>query len=226
MTFLPRLFKFNKRRLFSSFQGCCRCINCTKELSSGLGLIKCSKCGQIQPPPPTQATPNCCPNYYGLLVPECQTSPRFRIDLKALKREYLKLQAQVHPDRMQGSTGASWSAWINRANETLRNPLQRAIYLVNMHESRPSELDSHLEDSVDNSTDNHDISLVLEVRESIAESSCNLSSIKSDNDARIDECCRELEGLLDGRSDFEGAKRCINRLRYWMSVEEELQRKS
>ena len=216
-----------------SLSTCCRCANCSNELTTGLGLIKCMKCGQIQPPPPTQATPTCCPNYYTLLVPESTNSaPRFRIDLKELKREYLKLQSQVHPDKMQeGSMGASWSSWINRANETLRNPLQRAIYLVNLHESGLNN-NGQKEESVisytTGSSDSHDISLVLEVREAIADSSTNpqiLSQLKTENDARIEECCRELEKLLDGRKDFEGARRCINRLRYWMGVEEELQKK-
>lgn len=239
--FFGYLFKFNKKRFISS--GCCRCKNCFKELSTGLGLIKCSNCGSMQPPPPTQASPRCCPNYYGLLVPECPDRPRFRIDLKALKREYLKLQAQVHPDKMQGVVGTSWSSWINRANETLKNPLQRAIYLLNLLYERDSDslLQTKNEDeekekiyNSDNpdSSDTHDISLVLEVRESIAEttSPSGLLKIKQQNDARIEDCCCELEIVLDGdgdggRNDFEGARRCINKLRYWMSIDEELKRR-
>ena len=135
------------------------------------------------------------------------------------------MQAQVHPDRMQGSVGASWSSWINRANETLRNPLQRAIYLVNLHE-RESIRDD--EEIINASSDVHDISLVLEVRESIADSSDNpsvLAELKRENDVRIADCCKELEELLDnGNTDYGAVKRCINRLRYWMGVEEELKR--
>lgn len=215
-------------------------------------MIKCSKCGEMQPPPPTQAAPTCCPNYYGLLVPDATNHPpRFRLDLKALKAEYLKLQALVHPDKMQGSTGASWSSWINRANDTLKNPLQRAIYLVNLYEgARESVTDKDVEKDIDCSSDSdnhvmsaecesdyHDISLVLEVREAIAETASSpsaLAVLKQQNDARIEDCCRELEGFLDGpgagagaggRNNFKGAKRCINRLRYWMSIDDELKKR-
>lgn len=218
-------------------------------------MIKCSQCGEMQPPPPTQAAPTCCPNYYGLLVPDATNRPpRFRLDLKALKAEYLKLQALVHPDKMQGSTGASWSSWINRANDTLKNPLQRAIYLVNLYEGsvtdkgkdKGKDMDMDIDCSSDSDnhvmsdeceSDYHDISLVLEVREAIAETASSsspsaLAVLKQQNDARIEDCCRELEGFLDGpgvgvggRNNFEGAKRCINRLRYWMSIDDELKKR-
>ena len=53
------------------------------------------------------------------------------------------MQGAVHPDRMGlglGSFGESWSSWINRAHETLKNPLNRAIYLVNLYETKTGQL--------------------------------------------------------------------------------------
>lgn len=200
------------------------------ELSSGFGLIKCFKCNHLQPPPPTQSTPTSCPNYYTLLLPQ---TTKFKINLKELKDQYLRLQGQVHPDKLRDDFGGNWSSWINRANETLKNPLQRAIYLINLHENQQSnneddtETSSINEDTTDSTSDCHDISLVLEVRESLAESlndPQSLLSLKNENDERIRKCTEELEVLLDERKDFEGAKRCVNRLRYWMGVEEEFKR--
>lgn len=56
-----------------------------------------------------------------------------------------------------------------------------------------------------------------------------LSTLKRENDSRIEDCCKELEVLLDGTggrngNDFGSAKRCINRLRYWMSIDEEIKK--
>jgi molecular chaperone HscB len=221
---------FNKRaRLFTSIKGggCCRCIKCCKELSNGIGLIRCYQCGALQPAPPTRAEPSCCPDYYRLLIPEAFERPGFIIDSKQLKKEYLKLQGEVHPDRA-GSFGESWSSWINRAHETLKNPLQRAIYLVNMYEKDHVEMEEE-QVTTAQEEDMHDISLVLEVREELDSSSDPkiIYRIKSENDERIEDCCQELGNILTGKEgmNVQRAKKCINRLRYWMSIDRQIKEK-
>lgn len=215
---------FNARFLTS--MGCCRCIKCGKELSNGIGLIKCCQCGALQPAPPTRAEPSCCPDYYRLLIPEAFERPGFIINPKNLKKEYLKLQGEVHPDRA-GALGESWSSWINRAHETLKNPLQRAIYLVNMYEKDFETTEE--EEGVSREEDFHDISLVLEVREELDSSSDpkTISRIKAENDERIEKCCRELGNILTGKEgmNMQKAKQCINKLRYWMSIDRQIKEK-
>lgn len=227
------LFKFiikrsllNKRTLTSM---CCRCVKCGNELSNGIGLIKCYQCGALQPAPPTRAEPSCCPNYYRLLIPEAFESPSFLIDPKKLKIEYLRLQGEVHPDRA-GALGDSWSSWINRAHETLKNPLQRAIYLVNMYEKDFGTFEDDekvLKEGEEE--DLHDISLVLEVREELDSSNDpkTISRIKTENDERIKECSEELGNILTGKEGMNmiKAKQCINRLRYWMSIDRQIKEK-
>lgn len=184
----------------------------------------------MQPAPPTRAEPTCCPDYYRLLLPETaslKASP-FKIDLKQLKREYLKLQAAVHPDRLAGDIGQSWSSWINRAHETLKDPLQRAIYLVNIYEKLAGRQPENEAETTEEEDGQHDISLVLEIREEMDSTTdpAALLRIKSENDQRISESCGELEGIFgEGRVDLGAARRCINRLRYWMSVDRELKEK-
>lgn len=213
-------------RHLSSTGGCCKCTKCSNVLSNGLGLIKCGRCGSFQPAPPTRAEPSCCPNYYKLLLPPdspAEEEPKFDIDLKRLKEEYLKLQGAVHPDRLNSSLGDSWSSWINRAHSTLKDPLQRAIYLVHLHEK------SHMDDEtiISNNEGIHDISLVLEVREELDATSDPqaLLRLKTENDLRIKECCRELSKVLGREFDGRRARECINSLRYWMSIDRQLQEK-
>lgn len=225
------------RSLFLSFNkaqfsritkiSCCRCVKCGCELTCGLELIKCGKCGSFQPAPPTRAEPTCCPDYYRLLVPDQpRTLPTFNLDLKRLKGEYLRLQAAVHPDKLNNDgVGQSWSSWINRAHETLKDPLQRAIYLVTLYEKQQNKAQDEYSDSETTETadEGHDISLVLEVREEMDSTSdpTVLSEMKRSNDERIADCCRELETIFF-RGDLRAARRCINRFRYWMSIDREL----
>ena len=221
----------SKRFLNFSTMACCKCVKCSCGLAGGFELIKCSRCGSFQPAPPTTAESTCCPNYYRLLLPQLPGAT-FKIDLKTLKGEYLKLQGAVHPDRLNDQIGQSWSSWINRAHETLKDPLQRAIYLVNLYEKEGErdKLDTrtHTEEIVSDAG-NHDISLVLEVREELDKTVDpeTLNQIKKSNDSRINRCCQELELILGSIDiiDLDGAKRCINSLRYWMSIDRELKEK-
>lgn len=221
----PLLYS-NSRSLTLSV-GCCRCVKCGKGLENGIGLIKCCQCGALQPAPPTRAEPSCCPDYYRLLIPEAFERPSFSVDSKKLKKEYLRLQGEVHPDRA-GALGESWSSWINRAHETLKNPLQRAIYLVNLYEKdhvcQNNENDEEIVQDMQ-----HDISLVLEVREELDSSNDPkiISRIKTENDERIRKCCEELTGILTGVDgmNMQKAKKTINKLRYWMSIDRQIKEK-
>jgi molecular chaperone HscB len=71
-------------------------------------------------------------NYFDLF----EITPAFNIDLAALEAAYFKAQRQFHPDRFVGKTpedklaALQKSMDINQANETLKNPLKRAQYLL------------------------------------------------------------------------------------------------
>ena len=65
-------------------------------------------------------------------------SPMFRIDAAALDGAYLRLQSEVHPDRFAGAPDAQKrvalqsSARVNEAYRTLKDPVQRARYLLSL----------------------------------------------------------------------------------------------
>lgn len=60
----------------------------------------------------------------------------FDVDTSRLAERYRELQKELHPDKFAASTeheqrlSMQWSALINTANETLRSPLARAIYML------------------------------------------------------------------------------------------------
>lgn len=62
----------------------------------------------------------------------------FDVDLEAVARRYRSLQVALHPDRFVGGSDAErrWSmqasSFINDAQDTLRKPLKRAIYMLSL----------------------------------------------------------------------------------------------
>lgn len=64
--------------------------------------------------------------------------PQYGVDQAVLERAYRALQAEVHPDRhAQGGDAArraamQWATRVNEAYVTLRDPLKRARYLLEL----------------------------------------------------------------------------------------------
>lgn len=65
-------------------------------------------------------------------------TPGFELDAEALRDIYRKLQAQAHPDRhvqasdQQRRLAVQWATFINEAYNTLRDPVARARYLLQL----------------------------------------------------------------------------------------------
>lgn len=63
---------------------------------------------------------------------------RFTLSMESVERSYLDIQAQVHPDRYAAATDSErraamqWATRVNEAYETLREPLKRARYLLEL----------------------------------------------------------------------------------------------
>jgi molecular chaperone HscB len=64
---------------------------------------------------------------------------QFNIDLPALDRAYLAIQKEVHPDRHARRSEAEqrvamqMATLANTAYQTLKNPIQRGLYLCQLH---------------------------------------------------------------------------------------------
>ena len=63
----------------------------------------------------------------------------FDIDLDKLANNYRELQKSVHPDRFAAASAqekrlsVQWATFVNEAYNTLKIPLTRAIYLMELH---------------------------------------------------------------------------------------------
>lgn len=144
----------------------------------------------------------------------------FHIDLSALRKEFLRLQARAHPDLhpvAHKARAQALSARINEAYKTLQSPLLRAQYLLSLR---------GIDVGGDEAARVEDAGLLMEVmeaREAIeeAESEEEVRVLWDVNEGRIERSVGVLEEAFR-RDDVEGAGREAVRLRYWVNIKESL----
>ncbi|KAI9171564.1 J-type co-chaperone JAC1 [Paramyrothecium foliicola] len=168
------------------------------------------------PPPPR--------THYDLFPQTLSAGPppsgHFPVDVRALRREFLQLQARAHPDLHPPEHKAraeATSALINEAYRTLSNPLLRAQYLLSLR-----GVDVANDETL--KIEEPDLLMeVLESREDIeaATDEAELDEPRRVNDDRIAASEAELERAFR-TDDVDAAKREAVRLRYWINIKESL----
>lgn len=116
--------------------------------------------------------------------------PVFDIDATELRASQQRLQSSFHPDRHVGASPADrrasvqMASWINQAFETLRDPVKRSRYLLEIN-------GAELPDESATTGDAEFLMEQLELREAVED--CR------DNDRPLD-CCALIETRLDQRA--------------------------
>ncbi|KAI0489653.1 Co-chaperone Hsc20 [Xylaria cf. heliscus] len=144
----------------------------------------------------------------------------FAIDVRALRREFLGLQAGAHPDLHPSHLKAraqATSARINEAFRTLENPLRRAQHVLALRGFDVAE------DETARVEDPELLMLVLEARERVEEAveEEELGPLREENEGRIREAEDRL-GRLFAEDRLEEAREEVVRLRYWVNVRESI----
>ncbi|EAA28897.1 hypothetical protein GE21DRAFT_1652 [Neurospora crassa] len=200
-----------------------------------------------QPPNSSTSSSSDCnkpiPRYYALFPITLPLGPPpsgpFDIDVRALRREFLRLQAASHPDfhhsanqfdsnssngnsdesLLQRRKAEATSSLINSAYKTLSSPLLRAQYLL----KELYDVDLAGDESTDyqNGSDPTLLMTVLEAREQIdeAKTEADLEPVREENEARIKESEEKLSEAF-AKEDVEAATRECVKLRYWMGIRE------
>jgi len=150
---------------------------------------------------------------------------RFAVDAARLDAAFREVQAQVHPDRHAGAGEAGkrvamqWSTRANEAYQTLKSPLKRAIYLL---ELRGREI------GAENNTAMEPAFLMqqMEWRESVEDATAakNVDALdKLLADLRADKKLRyeKLGVLLDSGADAPAVE-AVRQLMFLEKVEEEI----
>ncbi|KAI8896821.1 hypothetical protein BC833DRAFT_595960 [Globomyces pollinis-pini] len=179
------------------------CWSCTKLIDHPLF---CNQCHVIQPLKINQL------NYTDTFnIPN-----QFNIDLKQLKLEFLKLQQQLHPDNFSTKSkderviSEEQSSYVNKAYETLKDPLSRAQYMLalkgkNIHEGHMNVKQDFLLE-------------VMEIQEDIEDCERQeLDQYIDENNSRIENSVKVLEELFN-KDLLDEALEETMKLKYWYTI--------
>ena len=135
-------------------------------------------------------------NFYEIFSQSLSSGPPprgpFSINLQQLRKEFLQLQQNAHPDRHPPEVkhrAETISAQINEAYKTLQDPLLRAQYLLSLRGFDVACDETAKVDDLELLTE------VMEAREEIEATSEEeqLLPLKKVNNARIDKSVKALE---------------------------------
>jgi molecular chaperone HscB len=151
----------------------------------------------------------------------------YGIDASRLENGYRELQSQVHPDRFAAATDAErrmamqWAARANEAYRTLRDPLERARYLLSL-----KGYDTGEEKNTAMPADF--LMQQMEWREAVAEARAKhdagaLGGLRATLSGERDEMLRQLERALDFDSNYEAGCSLVRKLRFLDKLDREIE---
>ena len=154
----------------------------------------------------------------------------FELDKVVLTERYRALQHVVHPDRFASATdrekrlSVQKSAYINEALQTLKHPLKRAKYMLEL-----KDIDMSTETSIQ--MDQEFLIEQIELREeiSVIKSSQNptqsLLTVNSHIEQSIGKLIKELTRLFasNDKDTLEKASDCVRRLQFFEKIQEEVE---
>ncbi|NWW29393.1 HSC20 protein, partial [Panurus biarmicus] len=171
----------------------------------------CPGCRALQPPAPR-------PDLFRLM--DCDRS--FRIDARQLQRRFRSLQRAVHPDRFgqrppkEQYYSEQHSSLINKAYQTLLNPLSRGLYLLELSGVEPAQ-------ETDCDADSAFLMEIMEINEKLAEpkNEANLEEIETLIKVKQEELTREVTAAFE-RDDLQEAKKLLAKMKYFANLEDKL----
>ncbi len=140
---------------------------------------------------------------------------QFAQDSAALDARWKELQREAHPDKFAAQGAAAqrlamqWSVRINEAYQRLKHPLQRAIYLCDLH-GAPIAAESNTAMPADFLVQQ------MQWREALEEAAelDSLEEIAAQALSSKREQLSKIEQLLDGAKDFPAAARQVRALMF------------
>ncbi|KAI7847566.1 Co-chaperone HscB, C-terminal oligomerization domain-containing protein [Circinella umbellata] len=186
-------------------QQCWHCGTPTKTTSV---ICENPECHSIQPVQPQV-------NYFDLLLEGKEHT--FDVDIKAMRFKFLSLQQKAHPDSYSQSSKKEHeyaqlqSSLLNKAYGTLKDPLARARYMLELENVEVSESDSLHEPEL--------LMEVMELREELDEvtNEEELDQVKQTNDAKYEETVKNLSEAFKSKN-LDHAKELMIQLQYWETI--------
>ncbi|KAF9562425.1 hypothetical protein BGW38_008978, partial [Lunasporangiospora selenospora] len=146
------------------------------------------------------------------------SEPSFDISVKDLRNRFLRIQQQVHPDSFTRNENGDQayaqqqSTLANKAYATLKEPLPRANYLLELLGAPIHETESLNESEL--------LMEVMEARELLEEAQTEdeVQELKNTNDVRIDETVKGLSKAFQ-EGNLDSAKTLAIQLQYWIRIQ-------
>ncbi len=152
--------------------------------------------------------------------------PAYALDVQALEQAYHAIQARVHPDRHAASGEAErraslqWTTRVNQAFRTLKDPVARAAYLLELHgvdvafetnTAMPAEF----------------LTRQLELREALeqaagARDTVSLERLRRELRAEARALEAALAARIDAERDYAGAAGLARELKFLARLDEEI----
>ena len=150
-------------------------------------------------------------------------TPAFAIEGEALERSYREIQSKVHPDRFAHAGDAErraslqWTTRVNEAYRTLKDPVQRAKHLLELH-----GVDVAFETNT--AMPPEFLMQQMELRESLEEAKtpASLDEMRKRLRQNKTELQKQIAETLDTRKDYAGAAGLVRKLQFLDRLDEEI----
>lgn len=151
---------------------------------------------------------------------------RFGLDPSRLEQGYRELQSQVHPDRFASAPEAErrvamqWATRANEAYRTLRDPVDRARYLLGLKGFDTGE-------DTNTAMPPDFLMQQMEWRESVAAARAagdpeNLVQLRAQIADARSEMLRMLERAIDREANFDAGCSLVRKLRFLEKLDEDI----
>ena len=153
-------------------------------------------------------------------------APSYALDPALLESRYRELQGRIHPDRFAAAPEAEkrlamqWAARANEAYRTLRDPVDRARYLLGLKGFDTGE-------ETNTAMPPDFLMQQMEWRESVAEARASrdakrLAALHREIAGERAEMLHQLERAIDRDANYDAGCSLVRKLRFLEKLEEEI----
>lgn len=150
-------------------------------------------------------------------------APAYALESEALERSYREIQSRVHPDRFAHAGDAErraslqWTTRVNEAYRTLKNPVQRAKHLLELH-----GVDVAFETNTAMPGDF--LAQQMELRESLEEAKnvAALDELRKNLRAESRSLEKAITEAIDAKKDYAGAAGLVRKLQFLDRLDDEI----
>jgi molecular chaperone HscB len=147
----------------------------------------------------------------------------FAVEADALERSYRDIQSKVHPDRFAHAGDAErraslqWTTRVNEAYRTLKDPVQRAKHLLELH-----GVDVAFETNT--AMPPEFLMQQMELRETLEEAkeASSLDALRADLKKQTKELEKAIAEAIDAKKDYRAASDLVRKLQFLDRLDEEI----